>query len=107
MKNVIFTHNELQMSLFLSFVEGLRYHKIPKGYFIAYDTEGEYFAFMLFRSATKPENGDAKELIRHKISKGDYQMNDVRPTIVIKYLSEMAHHFTNEVNSFLSKNEDK
>jgi len=96
MKNVILSFNELQLNMFLSFAEGLRRGlEIPKGYFFTpqHDKHKDEFSFEVWKSATKPEHGDAKCILKHTFSTGEYQMNDHRLGVLIAFMSNQSLYF--------------
>jgi hypothetical protein len=104
MRNVILTHNELQFNLFAAVVEGLRSAELTgRGLFITYGSTEDSFTIELWKSASKPEAGDGVMLHQHKVSKGEYQMNDVRLGVTLKYIADQCTKFVDDITPILHK----
>src|SRR5688572_11486776 len=79
MKNVILTHKELQMSIFMAFADGFcKGFQVPKGYFLTWGDDGKCFNLEFWKAATLAENGDGYEILKYGFNKGYNEMNDVR-----------------------------
>lgn len=99
MKNVILTHKELQLNLFYCFIEGLRSGFDIPGYHVSGQDCSDHFTFELWQSA----NGsvDGKEILRHLINKGAYQLNDVRLGVTSAHFRDESKQFKKLVREFM------
>lgn len=99
MKNVILTHNELQVNLFLAVSYGLSLRELPYGpkakpRFIVWDTEAHGFLWRVVEHDKMEGCAVSGEtLFRYFISKDVCQMNDVRLGVTIGYLKDQAEEF--------------
>jgi hypothetical protein len=99
MENLVITHKKLQLNLFYAFTRGITdAMKLPKGCFFTVQATGEYFGFEIWRSATAPENGDAEPVLSYKINKEVNQMNDIRPGVIVEYMSQQFFDFKKKVD---------
>lgn len=99
MKNVILTHKELQLNLFYCFIEGLRSGFDIPGYHVSGQDRHDHFTFELWSSANGTTDG--KEILRHIINKGDYQLNDIRLGVTSAHLREESRQFKKLVKEFM------
>lgn len=90
--NLTYSHKELQFHLFAAITFGFQ-AAIAKGYFLTFESTNDSFIWKVFKSATAPENGDAKELYSYPVNRGVYQLNDVRLGIMSKYMEDQCWRF--------------
>lgn len=101
MKNVILTHNELQMNLFAAFAEGVcEGFQLPKGYFLKWIDDERFFNLQLCDS-------NANKLFSYPIGKGEYQMNDVRLGVRVTYLKWQGQEFVRGVEEWFNEKHRK
>lgn len=94
MKNVILTHNELQLNLFHAFTYGLMQVNVGENLHIVYDSTERDFVWKVVHHPEKEGSAvSGKPLFFHQINKGDYQMNDVRLGVTTAYLRNQAEQF--------------
>lgn len=104
MKNVILTHNELQLNLFYAVSYGLMAQQPGKNLHIIPEVMEREFHWKVVRYKTKESSGVAGEpVFYYQINKGAYQMNDVRLGVTVSYLREEAEKFLCELQAFLNK----
>lgn len=100
--NLTHSHKDLQFNILAAVVEGLSASGIAgKGRFITYRSlDDSEFSIELWKSATKSENGDGKLIHRHTINKGDYQMNDIRLGVTMRYIADHCKKFISEIKEY-------
>lgn len=104
MKNVILTHNELQLNLFYAVSYGLMCQQPGKNLHIVPEILEREFQWRVVRHKTKESSAVAGEPIFYfHINKGDYQMNDLRLGVTTSYLREQAEKFLEEFKAFQEK----
>lgn len=106
MKTVSLTYSqkELQYCIFAAVVEGLCAADLTgRGYFITMGSDDSNYSIELWASATKSENGDGRKLHSVYVNKGDYQMNDVRLGVVLKYVAEHARQFVDQITGIINE----
>lgn len=102
MKNVILTHNELQLNLFYAVSYGLQCQQPGKNLHIIPEVLERDFQWKVVRHKTRESCAVAGEnVFFYQINKGAYQMNDVRLGVTIQYLREEAEKFLAELQIFL------
>lgn len=103
MKNVILTHKELQLNLFLAFSYGLMQQQPSQDLHIVADLKEEgHFEWGVYRHHQLMGCADDGELVFNKcINKGAYQMNDVRLGVTIDYLRDQANEFLKDLKEYL------
>jgi hypothetical protein len=100
--SLTYSHKELQFNILYAVVEGLRSSDLTgRGFFVSCNTGGDCYNIELWKSATASENGDGKLLHRHEINKGDYQMNDIRLGVMVKYIADQVAKFVNDITPIL------
>ena len=105
MKNVILTHNELQINMFGAFAGAMcKTFRMPKGYFLSWSHTDQCFAFELWKSATAPEHGDGKRLLIYdEINRGCSELNDIRLGVMTAYFEPHAEKFINQVETWIKE----
>jgi hypothetical protein len=94
MKNVILTHKELQLNLFLAVTYGLQNHDFGPNLHLVYEITERDFVWKVVEHAT------GKPLFYCYINKGDYQMNDLRLGVTVCYIRDQAETFLSDFNKF-------
>lgn len=104
MKNVILTHNELQLNLFYAVSYGLMCQQPGKNLHIIPDVLEREFQWRVVRHKTKESSAVSGEtLFYYQINKGDYQMNDIRIGVTCSYLKEQAEKFLSEFQNYIKQ----
>lgn len=102
MKNVILTHNELQINMFSAFAGAMcKTYKVPEGYFLTWSHTDHSFVFELWKSASSPESRDGKRiLIYDEMNRGCSELNDIRLGVMVNYWQPHAQKFLNQVENW-------
>ena len=106
MKNVILTHKELQLNLFIAYTFGLSKKDVGDDLIITYEITDTDFIWKIVKrsnTVTISLNGDViegKPLFYHYINKGEYRMNDLRLGVTCAYLEEQAIEFLSDFDKF-------
>lgn len=104
MKNVILTHNELQLNLFYAVSYGLMCQSPGKNLHIIPEVLEREFQWKVVQHPTRESSGVVgKPIFYFQINKGEYQMNDIRLGVTVSYLKEQAEKFLEEFKDFQSQ----
>lgn len=94
MKNVILTHNELQLNLFLAVTYGLQNHDFGPNLFLVHDiTEREYVWRIVKHTKKEGCAVQGETIFFGYVNKGDYQMNDLRLGVTVGHIRDEAEKF--------------
>jgi hypothetical protein len=100
MKNLLITHKEVQLQLFLAISYGIMKH-FP-GYIIVADNLERDFQWRLV-DADVPSGAAFKDgLVFYQIDKGCSAMNDIRIGVTVDHLREHADTFIDKVRGWLA-----
>ena len=107
MKNVILTHKELQLNLFIAYTFGLSKKDVGDDLIITYEiTDTDFIWKVVKRTDTIPlvngqlQAAEGKVLFYHYINKGEYRMNDLRLGVTCAYLEEQAIEFLSDFEKY-------
>lgn len=89
--NLTYSQKELQANLFYAFTFGLMNANLGEGFHIVYDSTDTDFIWKVVKHPTPEGCAVAGETVFFAyISKGAFQMNDVRLGVITSYLKEEA-----------------
>lgn len=97
MTSLNISFKKLQFHFVHAFVCGLMRQQPAKGYQIVFDETDREFILALVE-----HNQGGEYLLYHRINKGEYQMNDVRPGVIVNYLCQQVDEFLVKVHEYLS-----
>lgn len=106
MKNVILTHKELQLNLFIAYTYGLSKKELGDDLIITYEITDTDFIWKVVKRTQDLQitlDGnvvEGKPLFFHHINKGEYRMNDVRLGVTVSYLEEQAIEFLSDFEKY-------
>lgn len=102
MKNVILTHNELQLNLFWAFTDGLKFKTLGLNLNLHGEVlERDYAWIVTEHPQIEGSAVQGKQIFQYRINKGDYQMNDIRIGVTVSYLRDQGEKFLSEFSDFM------
>jgi len=101
MKNIIITHNEIQLNLFLAVTYGMEAMFDGKYAVIGESREREY-EWRVVETHKIESSAYEKAIFYYHINKGDYQMNDLRVGVTTAYIRDEAEKFITEFRKFIA-----
>jgi hypothetical protein len=105
MKNVIVSHNELQLNLFHAVTYGLQNHDFGPGLFLVSDiTEREYVWKVMKHTKREGAAVAGQTVFYGYINKGDFQMNDMRLGVTVCYIRDEAEKFLKNFQEYQNAN---
>jgi hypothetical protein len=96
--NLTYSHKELQWLFFAAVVAGLNASLRKRGYFITFRISDDSFYYECWKAASVAEKGDGEMIASHQVNKGEYQMNDIRLGVMIKYMEDEANKFMADIS---------
>lgn len=106
MKNVILTHKELQLNLFIAYTFGLSKKDLGDDLIITYEITDTDFIWKVVKRTQDLQitlDGkviEGKPLFFHHINKEEYRMNDLRLGVICAYLEEHAIEFLSDFDKY-------
>lgn len=104
MKNVIVSHNELQLNMFLAVTYGLQNHDFGPNLFLVNDITEREYVWKVMKSEKREGSAFGQPVFYGYINKGDFQMNDLRMGVTVCYIRDEAEKFLNNFREYQKAN---